>query len=375
MINKKNSIRFLHIPKTAGTTFKAILKRNYPSSKFKYFEFIGDEKAKCLNKLKDEVTYDRLLKSDKNYFNDNMLFLGHSPIKSCVPEANNLLTITFLRKPVDRILSFVQHKYGEEILKNKNEIFFSKKYYTETIPSKIYKARRIENLCKYLDFELSYDKSATKEILNKYCITSKQLGFFCIQNKITDEHVKIIFLSKCLEKHQNEISNLQIKMLINSKDSNCAKEINKLKNRAPELAYKNLLEKIDFYGIQERFNESVLMMKEKYKWSDVYYIKENKSQQKEMLNFKNREMSKVFSNIKNYIKECNHYDEKLYKLASENLHLKIKNSKSLNEELNNYEGKLNDKAIKLEFCIRECITEAYHIFAKFKKRIDCYRSN
>lgn len=91
-------LRFIHIPKTAGTTFTQILKKQYPG-KNNFFSFSG-------NIAVDLPRYNSLKEKEKKKID---LFTGHAPIVTGIPEADNTILIVLLRDPVSRVKSFCQH--------------------------------------------------------------------------------------------------------------------------------------------------------------------------------------------------------------------------------------------------------------------------
>lgn len=90
-------LRFLHIPKTAGTTLLSILRRQYFGKKS--FAFTGDITS-------DTKRFEALSEHDKE---NVMLFTGHAPIVTGIEKADNATTVTFLRDPISRVKSFCQH--------------------------------------------------------------------------------------------------------------------------------------------------------------------------------------------------------------------------------------------------------------------------
>lgn len=92
-----DKLRFLHIPKTAGSTFIDCLKRLY--SQGEYFGFTGNVAA-------DHEKYHRMAPEKRENI---VLVWGHSPRITGLPQIDVLPTVTFLRHPVRRVKSFCQH--------------------------------------------------------------------------------------------------------------------------------------------------------------------------------------------------------------------------------------------------------------------------
>jgi hypothetical protein len=90
-------IRFIHIPKTAGTSFTDCLSRIYKGNN--KFIFYGDL-SNDLERYKNLPVLAR---------QKIVLFGGHAPRIIGEREIDTLPTIAFLRNPVSRVMSFCQH--------------------------------------------------------------------------------------------------------------------------------------------------------------------------------------------------------------------------------------------------------------------------
>jgi hypothetical protein len=89
-------LRFLHIPKTAGATITHCLTRLYPGIRI---IFPGNLKTNL-------EMYQSLSAEEKEQL---QLVMGHAPRITGIPEIDQFPTITFLRDPVSRAISFCQH--------------------------------------------------------------------------------------------------------------------------------------------------------------------------------------------------------------------------------------------------------------------------
>jgi hypothetical protein len=220
-------MRFLHIPKTAGTSFTEILLRQYDDKG--HFVFSGDLE-------KDIERYKRGLERGEEI----SLFLGHAPIETGIEDADSASVITFLRDPVARVKSFCQHVYEGK-----------SPYLLESFPPE--------------DFDLD----------------------------------------RFLDSGNPELSNLHTKMLTGSGSFMDGSHLERLSpSEAVDMALENLYTRVDAYGLQEYFDESLIHFKKKFSWHPPYYIRRNRKSAIKRLAFEKRHIEKI--------EELNRLDMELY---------------------------------------------------------------
>jgi hypothetical protein len=235
------AIRFLHIPKTAGSTLSSILQRQYLGKKM--FSLSGNPNI-------DEHNFS--LRSE-HYKANTRLFLGHSQIESGIERADTGIIITILRDPVERVKSFCQHA-----AEGKSE------YLRDRFPPESFKLD---------DFLACGDIS---------------------------------------------LSNLQTRFLIGH-----AKFETLNKNEAIEQALENLFNKISYYGIQEHFDESLIIFSKALNWRLPVYIRKNTKNLNKSISFEQRHIKTII--------ELNEIDLAVYRKAKDHF-IKIINSKLFDKE-------------------------------------------
>ncbi|VAW65104.1 hypothetical protein MNBD_GAMMA09-2903 [hydrothermal vent metagenome] len=92
-----NKLRFLHIPKTAGSIFSSILKKQCRGKPD--FVFTGDNEQDIRDFWGTSLDEQKAI----------VLFTGHASILTGIPEADDITIITLLRDPVSLVKSFCQH--------------------------------------------------------------------------------------------------------------------------------------------------------------------------------------------------------------------------------------------------------------------------
>lgn len=224
-------LRFLHIPKTAGTTFQNVLFRQ--CRPYAHFAFSGSADL-------DAKRFRRLAESEKRRVR---LFVGHAPITTGLAEADNAQIITFLREPISRVRSFCQH--------------------------------------------VSEGKSP-------YLNTAASRGAFD--------------LDEFLESGNAELGNLQTQMLIGDWRSDSYFSIDQLSPpEARDMALENLRSRVAHFGLQERFDESLLIFKHALGWSYPLYYSKNKKNRGRSLEFRPRHLERI--------EQLNSIDIEVYRAA------------------------------------------------------------
>lgn len=97
LASHEQRLRFLHIPKSAGSALANVLTREYRG--YGRFEFSGET-------ARDIERFRALSREDQDSVR---LFTGHAPLVSGLPEADGATIITMLRDPISRVKSLCQH--------------------------------------------------------------------------------------------------------------------------------------------------------------------------------------------------------------------------------------------------------------------------
>lgn len=156
-------------------------------------------------------------------------FKGHAPIITGIPEADNATTITILRDPVSRIQSFCQH--------------------------------------------VSEGKSP--HLVGRFPPGSFDLKTF-------------------LRSGLDELEDLQTKMLINSGSCADPRYLHELGvERAVEVALSNLCDKIAVFGLQEAYDESLILFADRLGWQLPVYVSRNIRSQGKRLNFDSHDIDRI----------------------------------------------------------------------------------
>lgn len=206
-------LRFLHIPKTAGSTFTTCLDYQYSGKG--HFVFKG------------AIAYDidRFNSLSELERQKIVLFTGHAPILTGIQEADSAKIITFLRDPISRVKSFVQH--------------------------------------------ISEGKSP------EYLTGPFDLDDF-------------------LASDTRDLSNLQTKMLINKGRFASSLLLESMsRSEARDTALNNLFNVISEFGLQEYFDESLILFARSLNWSTPFYTSVNKKNASRLIQFKQSHLDRI----------------------------------------------------------------------------------
>jgi hypothetical protein len=224
------SIRFLHIPKTAGTTFGSVLRRQYAGAA--EFVFTGDIAA-------DIQRFAELPEAERSAIK---FFSGHAPISTGLRDADDAKIITFLREPISRVKSFCQHVW--------------------------------EGKSPYLVHEFPPYR---------------------------------FDLERFLRSGNLEIANLQARMLVRHDKPGWATLGAMSRSEAKHQAIETLFNKIALFGIQEYFDESLLLFTAALNWKRPFYLPLNRKSPDRPLLFKKQHIEQI--------EELNAIDTEIYKAA------------------------------------------------------------
>jgi hypothetical protein len=195
------TVIFLHIPKTAGSTLESILERKFPFRKTYDIYGYGDSIAKKVERLKG------MPDSEKRKY---VLIKGHYQfgLHEHLPQESTY--ITFLRNPIERIISHYNYVSNDSA----HPLHGSIKDGRMTVEDYVLSGRSLE-----------LDNGQTRMISGR----ESESGF-----------------------------------------GQCSAEI-------LEIAIRNIEAHFALVGLVERFEESMVLMKQSFGWNNVYYARKNVS--------------------------------------------------------------------------------------------------
>lgn len=239
-MNNKDIIIFIHIPKTAGNTFRNIIMKQYNPTEILNLYTANPEYFKNFN-----FEFIKQIFEEKNQLQKMFkIIIGHYKfgIHNFL-NTQNTLYIAFLRNPFDQYISMYNHLISDSRFWNLSN-------------------NKLTELSEFIEFKLTHN-----------------IQTFLISG----------------------VSDFSI--LENNPDYVLAEAI------------KNIDKHFMFIGLTEYFDESLIIIKYKFNFKNIYYCKHN------VKNSKNYHVSEVESK---QILERTHLDKKLYEYAKEKLFREIK---------------------------------------------------
>jgi len=205
----KNKVFFLHIPKTAGTTFKNVLYSYFPNNEI------------C--PIWDEVELNRV--ENLRRFS---LFHGHFNYENLMLMPDNIIKMTFLREPFERV---------------KSQYFYERSLSPEQLAGLHDEARQVATLAKTVSFE----------------------EYICSESKALDRMT----------------SNIQARKLALSTNY----DLNYFSSNQLTKLAKVHLKQFDYFGIVDFFDASMNKFSEKFELESIKYEVKNQTPLKNQKNY------------------------------------------------------------------------------------------
>lgn len=147
----------LHIPKTAGTSFREILIKNYGQDAVAQFDIIHENNVTKFQLFGKEISTPMVPKNTKVLHGH---FEYHRLLVNC-PQLKQVPVITWLRDPVNRVVSNYQYLnsvFEESIKENKlaTSLYPRLQNSLQEFASREYEQNRMSKFCKGLDLSTAF---------------------------------------------------------------------------------------------------------------------------------------------------------------------------------------------------------------------------
>lgn len=219
------TLLFLHIPKTAGNSFFNVMRRQYPSSRRYELNMDWDHRQKDIDNF---VSLDDDKKRNVSYIGGHI----HYGFHRFIPQPS--VYVTFVRNPVDR---FISHYY---FIKNSN-------------------------------FEIL--KMKLESIANPTAYESNALSFLRLTENSRNTLEDFLDLNIDLG-----TINLQTRMIGGFIDpANITPPFDSLPSEAVQIAKNNIKSDFPVVGLVENFDESLLLLRKVFGWTNIFYVTHNKT--------------------------------------------------------------------------------------------------
>ncbi len=264
----------MHIPKTAGSTFNTCLENQYRGRRLFVFTGGFDQDVQRFNGLSAEQR------------SKVVLFLGHAPIATGIEEIDSVPIITFLRDPVARVQSFIQH-----VAEGKAP--------------------------EYLSGPFDLDRFLAS-------------GFI-------------------------DLANLQTRGLVTTGYFRSAEPLQSMSaSAARDAALDNLFNRVSVFGLQEYFDQSLILFARHLDWSIPFYTNSNRKNASRLLEFKQHHIDRIA--------ELNAIDIEVYNAAKSRFLSQIQPPDFPGEQL--------ERLVRLNSAgsARKCVWYALHRLNRLRRR-------
>jgi len=183
-------------------------------------------------------------------------------------------------------------------------------------------------LHKYLFFKPAYItilRHPVNRLISHFYLAKSNPNHY-LYSRVKDRDMS--FVDYIQSKISSELDNGQTRLLSGLKAVDTVHGHGKVTEKVFRRAKKNIKEFFPLVGTTEKFDHFLILLKEYFKWNNVFYFKKNVSPRKKKI--------RVNSKIRKIIEENNQSDLKLYQYVNKKLDKLIKKDKNLGKKLKRF---------------------------------------